>query len=1357
LPRFSFRSAPGALCVLIGLAGALDLWLSIPETDPGPVTPPRITESPVAAMTQAPPVDVPADWWSAVQQDIVLEEYRVSPLEAPVCAGPAATYQAPNRAQNFRTRFDAQGIRVQPRTTVRGEDPAWEWTLNVRRWGRHGALLEVNSPARMHVDGGRIEYARGDVVEWYVNNAKGLEQGFTLARRPESSTGKRAAMPREDLRLEMSVGGTLAMAIGEDGQAVDFRSAGDACAIRFDHLLVFDAGGRELESRFECDVDGAGMPLLAVVVDDRDAVYPITIDPLATSPLWSAEGDQVGAEFGISVATAGDVNADGFSDVIVGAHLYDNGQIDDWSAEGNQAGARLGTSVGTAGDVNADGFSDVIIGAPSFDAGENGEGRAFVHHGSASGLGAIAAWTAESNQASALFGSTVAAAGDVNGDGFSDVLVGAPAFDNGQMDEGRAYLYHGSAAGVNVASAWTAESNQAGASFGAALATAGDVNGDNFSDVIIGANLFDNGEVNEGGAFVYHGSVTSLGDTANWTAEGNQSSAFFGHAVATAGDVNGDGFSDVIIGALLFDNGELDEGRTIVYHGSAAGLGASAAWTVESDQVDARLGGAVATAGDVNGDGFADVIVGADYFDATRTNEGRVSMYLGSASGLSSVAHWTADGGQTGSHLGESVATAGDVDGDGLSDVIVGGRLHDAGEIDEGRALIFRGAAEGLSEVAEWSAVGGQVGAWFGASVAGAGDVNGDGYGDVIVGAHLFDGGETNEGRVSVYHGSASGLSTIPNWITEGDIEHRHFGFCVAGAGDVNGDGFDDVAIAASGAGGVASVYFGSAAGLAPTPGWTATSGQGGPQSDGIFDQISSAGDVNGDGFDDLLVAAKFYDTIHDNAGRVVVHHGSASGPSLAPDWYAEGGQPQEYFGVSTSSAGDVDGDGFSDIIIGAFLFNGDLVDEGRAVVYHGSIAGLAATPAWAIEGDQTGAELGFSVAAAGDVNGDGYGDVIVGAPLFDGGQADEGQARVHLGSATGLGLAPAWATESDQADANYGYRVAAAGDVNGDGYSDVAVGAYLFDTQWPNGGRVSIYLGSAEDLSTAPDWIDGAGPTFGFGMSLAGAGDVDGDGFSDLIVGAPHHHAGLYDQGGAWVYHGNDGSARRTLPRQQRTDGATRIAQHGRSDSETQFRIRAIMLSVFGRTRLQMEHEVKPLGVPFDGLDTNPGTYFDIGNDGLINFNRLVSGLTPRTPYHWRVRAKYDLAKTPFQRNGPWVQLPGLGWNDSDLRTAGALVSVEEPAPGQIQLLGAGANPGRGACSVRLVLPRAGLVEAEVFDVRGRRIAELGDDAPYAPGAHVLTWDGRDHAGATAAAGTYFVRVRVNGETLVHKAVLLQ
>jgi hypothetical protein len=149
-------------------------------------------------------------------------------------------------------------------------------------------------------------------------------------------------------------------------------------------------------------------------------------------------------------------------------------------------------------------------GSPASETGRRARGRGVVYLGSASGLSTAAAWTAESDQANAQFGRFVASAGDVNGDGYGDVIVGAPFFDNGQTDEGRTFVYLGSASGLSMAAAWTAESDQTTALFGSSVASAGDVNGDGYGDVIVAARLFDNGQTDEGRAFMYFGSASGL-------------------------------------------------------------------------------------------------------------------------------------------------------------------------------------------------------------------------------------------------------------------------------------------------------------------------------------------------------------------------------------------------------------------------------------------------------------------------------------------------------------------------------------------------------------------------------------------------------------------------------------------------------------------------------------------------------------------------------------------------------------------------------------------------------------------------------------------------------------------------------
>ncbi len=1053
-------------------------------------------------------------WLDEVQRDVGQREYHVTWQDKISLPDLESGWHAPNRAQGFRTYFAESGIRVVPRTE---ETPSWEWGLSWVGYGRGGTSWRVPG-ATLSPEDHRIVYRRGALEESYENSARGLKQGFVLPFPPEElaagvgfTVTLRARDAAQLVHVDLALMGNLSPVISEDGQSVDFVTATGIRAVHYSELRVTDARGLEVRAWIE-GLSNDGLRAITLVLDPSEAVWPLTIDPLATSPAWTAEVDQADAFFAYSVATAGDVNGDGYSDVLVGAFGYDNGQSD--------------------------------------------EGRVFAYHGAAAGLQTSPVWAAESDQLGAFFGYSVSTAGDVNGDGYADVVVGAHLYDNGQANEGRAFVYHGSPAGLLASPAWTGESNQASADLGYSVAAAGDVNGDGYADAIVAAYRYDNGQTDEGHAFTYHGSIAGLATTPAWTAESDQASASFGISVATAGDVNGDGYADVIAGARDYDNGQTDEGRAFVYHGSAAGLATSFGWTSESDQADAFFGYSVSTAADVNGDGYADVIVGASGYDNGQADEGGAFAYYGSAAGLATSPTWT-------------------------------------GESDQG-------------------------GAGYGTSVAPAGDVNGDGYADVIVGAYLYNNGESHEGRAYAYHGSAAGLATTPAWTAESDQANASFGISVA-----------------------------------------------------------TAGDVNGDGYSDILVGAYAFDNGQTDEGRAYTYQGSATGLISSPAWTAESDQASAFFGVSVSTAGDVNGDGYADVLVGAYGYSNGQTEEGRVFAYHGSAAGLAPSPAWTAEGNQASAIFGFRVSTAGDVNGDGYADVIVGAPHHDNGETDEGRAYAYLGSAAGLAASPAWTAESDQTGAELGTSVATAGDVNGDGYADVLVGAYALDNGQTDEGRTYAYQGSAAGLTPSSAWAaEGDQASAWFGGAVATAGDVNGDGYADILVGAPQHDDGQTDEGRAFVYYGNGGRGLSLRPQQRRSTNAGPIAHLGASDSPDSFRVALLGRTPFGRGRVKLEWEVKPFGSSLNGLGTQTAVHASDSGVSGAPLSQKVSDLIEATPYHWRVRLRYDPATTPFAQRSRWLTVPWNGAQEADLRTAATSAGevaglwIQEESGGQIRLV---------------------------------------------------------------------------------------
>jgi hypothetical protein len=358
--------------------------------------------------------------------------------------------------------------------------------------------------------------------------------------------------------------------------------------------------------------------------------------------------------------------------------------------------------------------------------------------------------------------------------------------------------------------------------------------------------------------------------------------------VAAAGDVNGDGFGDVIVGAPGWGSSRggvfADRGRALVFTGARGGPSNLPVWTVDGDRAYATLGSSVDGAGDVNGDGFADVIVGEYGFSAGgQPWRGRARVFPGSRSGPRTAQAWEFSG-QAEEYLGEVVAGIGDVNGDGLGDVLIGGRV---------RTLVFHGRRGGLARLPSW------VGPPNPLSVRGAGDVNGDGYDDVV-----FVGGP----QTLLYMGSPAGLSREPAWAGRSALS-------AAGGGDVNGDGFGDLLLGPPDiTSTTASLFLGSAEGLPLVAAWETPSSL---QFSNFFGlSLSIAGDVNHDGFDDLLIATStLVERDRPRGPAVILYLGGSGGPSRAIDW--AGRVPG--FGIErvVAMAGDVDGDAAADVLYG--------------------------------------------------------------------------------------------------------------------------------------------------------------------------------------------------------------------------------------------------------------------------------------------------------------------------------------------------------------------------------------------------------------------------------------------------------
>lgn len=456
----------------------------------------------------------------------------------------------------------------------------------------------------------------------------------------------------------------------------------------------------------------------------------------------------------------------------------------------NRVGMRS-TSVNPHLDVNGDGFDDVAIGVPRATvagAALAGEVRLVMGQANAANLPFIPNIIRSGTAAGEGFGGSVASAGDVNGDGFGDLIVGSSQDVGGAIGAGKVTIYHGSMGGLSAMPAQVLLGDAVQQRFGFSVATAGDIDADGYADVLIGVERASRGVATAGEVQVFHGSASGIGAVLTTRIAGTEAGGRFGCSVASAGDVNRDGFSDVIIGASQSPVATRS-GAAFVYNGSVMGLANMPTQTFVGEGANHGYGTSVSGGGDVNGDGFSDVIVGAPFAPSNgHATSGQAYVYSGANGPL---VPWRVYGGTNlNDQFGIAVAMVGDLNGDGFGDMVVGADLGDSMTPNVGTMSIFRGVANpvaGQAPVAEGQNLG--AGARFGASVVGGMDVNRDGYFDVVVGAPGANPrGIAATGTASLYLGTPAAhaifvfqlLEFAPVQMFEGNNAGEQFGASVA-------------------------------------------------------------------------------------------------------------------------------------------------------------------------------------------------------------------------------------------------------------------------------------------------------------------------------------------------------------------------------------------------------------------------------------------------------------------------------------------------------------------------------------------------------------------------------------------------
>jgi hypothetical protein len=445
-----------------------------------------------------------------------------------------------------------------------------------------------------------------------------------------------------------------------EGQDCNNNGIFDGCDIKDGTSTDCNRDGRP----DECDLaDGGADCNDNSVLDECDFGTHLVVD-----------GESGGDYFGHAVAS-GDINGDGTHDLIVGAwgnsagglhagrvYVYYGGSPADATPDlvlsGAEEEARAGFSV-ASGDINNDGYDDIIVGAPGVAAPFGTVGRAGVYLGGASpSTVPVHVYSANPFQYDKQLGYAVAAA-DVNGDDYDDVVLGAPSsFSNGS---GYVYVYSGNDLGGTALETWTDETG--GDEFGNSVANAGDTDGNGVDDVIVGAPGYPAG-AHRGRAYLYFGQ-SGANMVAGPVFDGEPGGWWrLGSAVASAGDVNNDGYADLIAGESQYNGAYNVAGRVRLYLGGSA-MDATEDWSIEGIAQSDKLGSAVAAAGDVNGDDIDDVLLGAP------GNKGSAQVHLGGAP-LDTAIYRRFTGSTSNDNIGTSLVTMHDMNGDGYDEFAIG-------------------------------------------------------------------------------------------------------------------------------------------------------------------------------------------------------------------------------------------------------------------------------------------------------------------------------------------------------------------------------------------------------------------------------------------------------------------------------------------------------------------------------------------------------------------------------------------------------------------------------------------------------------------------------------------------------------